>query len=116
MVPGPVQIGENATDTTVPQQKTEEIDLYPGFLEEEDEILSGTVSNGDSGSVYIGKRIKTRDNIIQECVGIYLVIVQQHSSQGMNRKEFLFVFPSVCPTRNIDQIPWHYGESISWRI
>ena len=86
MSPEPVQKGENATDATVPQQKTEEIDLHTGFLEEEDENLSGTVSNGDSGSAYIGEGIKTRDNIIQECVRIDPVIVQQHSRQCMNRK------------------------------
>ena len=62
-------------------------------MEEEDEKLSGTVSNGDSGAYYVGERIKTIDNIIQECVNIYLVIVQQHPSQCMNRKKIYLFFP-----------------------
>ena len=64
MGPAPGQMGENDTDGTVPQQNTEYISLSPGLLEEEDNDVSGTVSNGDNGADYVGERIETRDNII----------------------------------------------------
>ena len=64
MGPAPGQIGENNTDGTVPQQNTEYVYLSPGLLEEEDNDVSGTVSNRDSGAAYVGERIEKRDDII----------------------------------------------------
>ena len=60
MGPAPGQMGENSTDGTVPQKNTEYVYLSPGILEEEDNDLSGTVSDGDSGAAYFGERIEIK--------------------------------------------------------